>query len=84
MSHCEGSVSKTAVIGWIITVIMSVSASYATINARVYEVEKQIELVKLEQDNTRQMVDEIRPMFIEIKTSITELKALKADKKFKE
>lgn len=82
MSHCEGSISKATIIGWVITVVLSVSASYATINARVYEVEKQIELLKLQQSNTDEVLNEIRPMFVEIKESIAELKALKADKKF--
>jgi|GEM_PF-2317694 len=89
-------ISKSMWIGWAVTIILSVtggiSGAYVTINARVYELEKQIELVKLDQTNmkleqtdTRAMVKEVREMFMQIDKQLTEITGqlnLKADKKF--
>ena len=92
MGAGEGRITKATMIGWIVTVGLSIFGSYATINARVYELEKRVELVQLQIDNTKSVqveqskaIDEIKVMFGDIKIGISEINGklnLKADKKF--
>ena len=80
---------KMTVVGWIITVVLSVAGAYGTITSKIYEVDKRISIVEqrlsiLESSDDKQntLMQETRNMFYDIKTDIAELKSLKADKKF--
>ena len=70
--------------GWILTIIIAIGGAWATVNARVYEVEKQIELLKLELSNNKaehlaqkertdrqdKIIEEIHSMFNRIDKSL--------------
>ena len=86
-------VSKQNVVGWVITIAMSILGAYYTINSRVYELEKKIEIVQLQIDNNKEVllqnqtdVKDIKEMFVRIDKSITEINGklqLKEDKKWR-
>lgn len=76
-------ITKTNVIGWGLTVALSVVAAYATINARVYEVEKKIELLQMQITEDGKKIDqqaedmkEVRDMFNRIDKNLIELKGV--------
>lgn len=83
-------ITKTNIIGWALTVALSVIAAYGTINARVYEVEKKIELLQMQILEDGKKIDQqvgdmkdIREMFNRIDKNLIELKGdmnLKQDK----
>jgi len=70
--------------GWILTIIISLGGAWATVTARVYEVEKQIELLKMEMANNKEehkaqkeqsdkqekIIEEIHSMFNRIDKSL--------------
>ena len=84
---------KMQVVGWLLTVILSILGAWGTMNARMYEVEKRIEIIQLQIDNSQKATDqnqmdlkEIRILFDRIDKSITEINGklqLKEDKKWK-
>ena len=92
MKNCD-SISKSNIIGWILTISMSIIGAYYTIDSRVYEVEKKIEIVQLQVDNTKELlaqnqndVKDIKALFIKIDKAITEMNGnlqLKEDKKWR-
>ncbi len=76
-------ITKTNVIGWGLTVALSVVAAYGTINARVYEVEKKIELLQMQINEDGKKIDqqaedmkEVRDMFNRIDKNLIELKGV--------
>jgi enoyl-[acyl-carrier-protein] reductase (NADH) len=76
-------ITKTNVIGWGLTVALSVAAAYGTINARVYEVEKKIELLQMQITEDGKKIDqqaedmkEVRDMFNRIDKNLIELKGV--------
>ena len=88
----SNKVTKSHYIGWVLTILLSVAGAWGAINARVYEIEKQVEMMRLEVNATKlsqaqQASDykEILKMFNRIDKNITEINGkleLKADKKF--
>ena len=87
----KSPIPKQVWAGWIFTVAISIAGSYGTINARVYEVEKNIEILKLEVANNKATTQEVKPaldniqgMFNSIDKSLVEMRGemkLKVDKK---
>ena len=88
----ENRITKATMIGWILTIAISLGGAWMAVNARVYEVEKQIDLLKL-QMSTEQVsqarqdksLDEIHSMFQDIKNSMTDMNGkmnMKADRKY--
>ena len=85
-------ISKTNLIGWSLTITLSLFGGWMSTDARVYETEKQVELVKQEQQSEkefsdRQLESNKEMMFIinRIDKGVVEIKGkldLKADKKF--
>nr|DAT27605.1 MAG TPA: hypothetical protein [Caudoviricetes sp.] len=83
-------ITKANVVGWLLTVALSVMAAYGTINARIYEVEKKIELLQMQITEDGKKIDQqandmkdIREMFNRIDKNLIELKGdmnLKQDK----
>jgi len=83
-------ITRENVIGWLLTVALSVVAAYGTINARIYEVEKKIELLQMQIAEDGKKIDqqaedmkEVREMFNRIDKNLIELKGvvnLKQDK----
>lgn len=76
-------ITKTNIIGWGLTVALSVVAAYGTINARVYEVEKKIELLQMQITEDGKKIDqqaedmkEVRDMFNRIDKNLIELKGV--------
>lgn len=73
--------------GWVLTIIIAVGGAWATVTSRVYEVEKQIELLKLEMSNNKEehivhrealakqerLTEEIHAMFIRIDKNLVTL-----------
>lgn len=86
-------VTKEQVFGYAFNLIGAVLVAYGTMNARMYEVEKKIELLQLQlQDNKETLaqnqndVKDIKDLFIKIDKSITEINGklqLKEDKKWR-
>lgn len=84
---------KSQIAGWFITIAFSVVGAWATMNARMYEVEKRIEIVQLQIDNSKESltqnqndVKDIKELFLKIDKSITEINGklqLKEDKKWR-
>lgn len=81
------------IIGWILTVIISVAGAWYTIDARVYSVEKKIELLQMQIDNCNKVLDKqqqdmevVKDLFNRIDRNIVEIRGIlntKADKKYK-
>ena len=81
------------IAGWLFTIIMSIVGAYlasnAAMNTRVYEIEKQIELLKLEMANNKEehrlqkivsekqdkLINDIHCMFIRIDKSLVSMSA---------
>ena len=79
------------VAGWLFTIVMSIVGAYlasnAAMNTRVYEIEKQIELLKLEMANNKEehktqkeqsekqgkLIEDIHCMFNRIDKSLVEM-----------
>jgi len=73
--------------GWVLTIIISLVGAWATVTSRVYEVEKQIELLKMEMANNKEehkaqkeqsekqerIIEEIHTMFNRIDKSLISL-----------
>ena len=73
--------------GWVLTIVISLMGAWLTVNARLYEVEKQIELLKLESENNKEehkmqkealqkqekLTEEIHAMFVRIDKSLVSL-----------
>jgi len=79
----DTKITKSNIIGWVLTVILSVTAAYGTINARIYEVEKKIELLQLQISEDGKKIDrqvedmkEVRDMFNRIDKNLIELKGV--------
>lgn len=84
--------TKIQIIGCILTIASSMGGAWLTINARVYELEKRIEIVEIDIKNSKEIIKkqdegllEIRELFNRIDKNITEINGkldLKQDKKF--
>ena len=84
---------KENIIGWVLTVIISIAGAWYTIDARVYSVEKKIELLQLQIDNCNKVLDKqqedmevVKDLFNRIDKNIVEIRGIintKADKKYK-
>ncbi len=84
---------KENIIGWVLTVIISIAGAWYTIDARVYSVEKKIELLQLQIDNCNKVLDKqqedmevVKDLFNRIDRNIVEIRGIlntKADKKYK-
>ena len=84
---------KENIIGWVLTVIISIAGAWYTIDARVYSVEKKIELLQLQIDNCNKVLDRqqedmevVKDLFNRIDKNIVEIRGIlntKADKKYK-
>ena len=84
---------KENIIGWVLTVIISVAGAWYTIDARVYSVEKKIELLQMQIDNCSKVLDKqqedmevVKDLFNRIDNNIIEIRGIldtKADKKYK-
>ena len=84
---------KENIIGWVLTVIISVAGAWYTIDARVYSVEKKIELLQMQIDNCNKVLDKqqqdmevVKDLFNRIDKNIVEIRGIlntKADKKYK-
>ena len=84
---------KENIIGWVLTVIISVAGAWYTIDARVYSVEKKIELLQMQIDNCSKVLDKqqedmevVKDLFNRIDKNIVEIRGIlntKADKKYK-
>ena len=84
---------KENIIGWVLTVIISIAGAWYTIDARVYSVEKKIELLQMQIDNCSKVLDKqqedmevVKDLFNRIDRNIIEIRGIlntKADKKYK-
>ena len=84
---------KENIIGWVLTVIISIAGAWYTIDARVYSVEKKIELLQMQIDNCNKVLDKqqqdmevVKDLFNRIDRNIIEIGGIlntKADKKYK-
>lgn len=84
---------KVNVIGWILTVLISIAGAWYAIDSRVYAVEKKIELLQLQIDNSNKVLDkqqrdmeDVRDMFNRIDKNIVEIRGVlntKADKNYR-
>ena len=84
---------KENIIGWVLTVIISIAGAWYTIDARVYSVEKKIELLQMQIDNCNKVLDKqqqdmevVKDLFNRIDRNIIEIRGIlntKADKKYK-
>ena len=84
---------KENIIGWVLTVIISIAGAWYTIDARVYSVEKKIELLQMQIDNCSKVLDKqqedmevVKDLFNRIDKNIVEIRGIlntKADKKYK-
>ena len=84
---------KENIIGWVLTVIISIAGAWYTIDARVYSVEKKIELLQMQIDNCNKVLDKqqedmevVKGLFNRIDKNIIEIRGIlntKADKKYK-
>ena len=71
------------VVGWILTIVLSVMGAWYTIDARVYTVEKKIELVQMQVDNMSKSIekqekdmDEVKDMFNRIDKNIVQIQEI--------
>ena len=81
---------KENIIGWILTVLISITGAWYAIDARVYDVEKKIELLQLQINNSNKVLDkqqqdmeDVKEMFNRIDKNIVEIRGVlntKADK----
>ena len=84
---------KENIIGWVLTVIISIAGAWYTIDARVYSVEKKIELLQMQIDNCNKVLDKqqqdmevVKDLFNRIDRNIIEIRGIlntKEDKKYK-
>ena len=84
---------KENIIGWVLTVIISIAGAWYTIDARVYSVEKKIELLQMQIDNCNKVLDKqqedmevVKDLFNRIDKNLVEIRGIlntKADKKYK-
>ena len=84
---------KENIIGWVLTVIISIAGAWYTIDARVYSVEKKIELLQMQIDNCNKVLDKqqedmeaVKDLFNRIDRNIIEIRGIlntKADRKYK-
>ena len=84
---------KENIIGWVLTVIISIAGAWYTIDARVYSVEKKIELLQMQIDDCNKVLDKqqqdmevVKDLFNRIDRNIIEIRGIlntKADKKYK-
>jgi hypothetical protein len=89
----DRSITKANIIGYALTLLLSISGAAVAVNARVYELEKQLEIVKLDLENTKvklnaqeNTIDKLYEVTVRIDKNIIELTGelkLKADKQFK-
>lgn len=88
----ESGITRVTIIGWVLTVAISLGGAWAAVDARVYNVEGRVNVLKVEisnqqsiQDKQEKSLNEIKDMFMEIKDNITEINGnlkLKADRKY--
>jgi peptidoglycan hydrolase CwlO-like protein len=81
------------IIGWALTIVISIAGAWYTIDARVYSVEKKIELLQMQIDNCNKVLDKqqedmevVKDLFNRIDKNIVEIRGIlntKADKKYK-
>lgn len=81
------------IIGWALTIVISIAGAWYTIDARVYSVEKKIELLQMQIDNCNKVLDKqqedmevVKDLFNRIDKNIIEIRGIlntKADKKYK-
>ena len=81
---------KENIIGWILTVLISIAGAWYAIDTRVYDVEKKIELLQLQINNSNKVLDkqqqdmeDVKEMFNRIDKNIVEIRGVlntKADK----
>ena len=84
---------KENVIGWILTVLISIAGAWYAIDSRVYSVEKKIELLQMQIDNSNKALDkqqqdmeDVKDMFNRIDKNIVEIRGVlntKADKNYR-
>lgn len=84
---------KENIIGWVLTIVISIAGAWYTIDARVYSVEKKIELLQMQIDNCNKVLDRqqqdmevVKDLFNRIDKNIIEIRGIlntKADKKYK-
>ena len=84
---------KENIIGWALTIVISIAGAWYTIDARVYSVEKKIELLQMQIDNCNKVLDKqqedmevVKDLFNRIDRNIVEIRGIlntKADKKYK-
>ena len=84
---------KENIIGWVLTIVISIAGAWYTIDARVYSVEKKIELLQMQIDNCNKVLDKqqedmevVKDLFNRIDKNIVEIRGIlntKADKKYK-
>ena len=81
------------IIGWALTIVISIAGAWYTIDARVYSVEKKIELLQMQIDNCNKVLDKqqedmevVKDLFNRIDKNIIEIRGIlntKADKTYK-
>ena len=81
------------IIGWALTIVISIAGAWYTIDARVYSVEKKIELLQMQIDNCNKVLDKqqedmevVKDLFNRIDKNIVEIRGILntiADKKYK-
>ena len=84
---------KENVIGWILTILISIVGAWYAIDSRVYSVEKKIELLQMQIDNSNKVLDkqqrdmeDVKDMFNRIDKNIVEIRGVlntKADKSYR-
>lgn len=84
---------KENVIGWVLTVLISIAGAWYAIDSRVYTVEKKIELLQMQIDNSNKALDkqqqdmeDVKDMFNRIDKNIVEIRGVlntKADKSYR-
>ena len=84
---------KENVIGWILTILISIVGAWYAIDSRVYSVEKKIELLQMQIDNSNKVLDkqqrdmeDVKDMFNRIDKNIVEIRSMlntKADKSYR-
>lgn len=86
------NITKSQIITGVVALLSSAAGCWITINARVYELEKRLEIVEIEVKNSKEIIKsqdeglkEIRELFNRIDKNMTEINGkldLKQDKKF--
>ena len=90
---CFNKMKKENIIGWALTVLLSVAGAWYAIDSRVYAVEKKIELLQMQIDNSNKVLDkqqrdmeDVKEMFNRIDKNIVEIRGVlntKADKSYR-